>query len=104
MRTLIRITPDIEKGNAAIVDGTMEHLIGQAMDRLNPEAAFFYSDHGKRTANFIFDMADSSDIPSIAEPWFLKLGATVEFFPCMNGDDVRIGIAKAVQTRELAGV
>ena len=104
MRTLVRITPDIDKGNAAILDGTFEHLIAQTVDRLNPETAFFFADHGKRTANFIFDMADSSDIPSVAEPWFLKVGATVEFFPCMNGDDVRIGIAKAIQIQELAGV
>ena len=94
MRTYVRITPDIEKGNQAISNGTFERILKRTMDVLRPETAFFYAHDGKRTANFIFDLEDQSDIPRIAEPWFNEMNARVELFPCMNGDDVQIGLGK----------
>ncbi len=37
----------------------------------------------------VFDMADPSQIPQIAEPLFLNVDAAVEFVPVMNADDLR---------------
>jgi hypothetical protein len=96
VRTLIRITPDIDKGNEAILNGRFEKLLSDTAARLRPEASFFFADHGRRTANFICDMTDQSDMPAIAEPWFVETNATVEFLPCMNVDDVRAGLQKAM--------
>lgn len=105
MRTYVRITPDIEKANRAIPDGTFERLLQHTMEMLKPETAFFFADGGKRTANLVFDLKDQSDIPMIAEPWFIEMSATVEFFPCMNVDDVKLGLTKAMaDMRVPAGV
>jgi hypothetical protein len=41
-----------------------------------------------------FDMADTSQIPELIEPFFLNLNAKVELVPVMNGDDLRKGLAK----------
>ena len=95
MRTLIRIIPEVEKANEAIANGTFERLLEETMERLRPEAAYFFAEGGRRSANLICDLIDQADIPSIAEPWFMEVNATVEFFPCMNAEDVQRGLAKA---------
>ena len=46
-------------------------------------------------------MSDASQIPMIAEPWFLSLNASVEIRPVMTPDDLRKAgthIEKAVKT------
>jgi hypothetical protein len=40
----------------------------------------------------VFDLTDSSDLPSISEPLFSKLKATIEMFPVMNRDDLQKGL------------
>ncbi len=42
----------------------------------------------------VFDLKDSSDLPRIAEPFFMGLNATVEFTPVMNADDLKAGLGK----------
>ena len=36
---------------------------------------------GRRTGILIIDLTDASDIPRIAEPWFLALNASIEATP-----------------------
>jgi hypothetical protein len=108
VRTLVRIIMDMESGNAAIQNGTLGQMIGDAMERLKPEASYFYAEGGKRTALLVIDMKDQSDIPMIAEPFFIGAKSSVEFFPVMNADDLQIGLAKfnesSSKERELSGV
>jgi len=40
----------------------------------------------------VFDLEDPSQIPSIVEPMFSKLNATVEMFPVMNREDLQKGL------------
>lgn len=63
------------------------------LEALKPEAAYFYPEHGVRTTLVIFDMKSPSDMPSIAEPLF-KQGATVEFAPVMNMEDLKAGVQR----------
>jgi hypothetical protein len=67
---------------------------------LKPEAAYFTEFDGERTGLIFFDMKDTSEIPGIAEPWFLAFDASVEIKAVMNGDDLarsQPGIEKAVK-------
>ena len=97
MRTMLKVTIPVEAGNRAIKDGTLGKIIEATIAKLKPEASYFVADEGIRSAMFFFDMKDSSEIPVIAEPLFVKLDAKVEFYPAMNGADLQKGLAAAMQ-------
>ncbi|MBC9729954.1 hypothetical protein [Streptomyces sp. TRM68367] len=94
MRTLLRARLDTERGSEAIRSGKMPELIKETLDKIKPEAAYFGPDEGRRTMFLVFDLADPSQIPSIAEPLFLNFGAELEWTPVMNLDDVQKGLSQ----------
>ena len=55
---------------------------------LKPEAVYFTEQGGQRGGILIVDVASPSDIPSIAEPFFLTFEAEVRFHVCMSPDDL----------------
>ncbi len=77
------------------VDGRFSKVMGEMMDRLKPEAAYFTSFAGDRCGFIVFDMQHPSDIPSICEPFFFTVGAKVDIQPAMTAEDVQAGLAKA---------
>jgi len=91
---MMRITIPVEAGNKAFGDGTMQKTIMGLLEQLKPEAAYFLPERGLRTAIFVIDLKDPSEIPAIAEPLFEKLNAAVEFLPVMNADDLRNGLGR----------
>lgn len=101
MRTLLKVIIPVEPGNASIADGRLPAIMEQVFADIRPEATYFVSDHGRRCALVVFDMADSARIPAIAEPFLQGLNASVEFMPVMNIDELRRGlqaVASAVAT------
>jgi hypothetical protein len=89
MRTMLKVTVPVEAGNKAIQDGSLQKTMTEAAERLRPEAAYFFTEKGLRTALYVIDLKDPSDIPVIAEPFFIGLNAAVEFTPVMNADDLK---------------
>jgi len=45
------------------------------MDDLKPKAVYFTEEDGMRSAILVVDLASASDVPKIAEPFFLKFDA-----------------------------
>jgi len=99
MRTLLRCTFPVEASNAALNEGRLQKTLQTLLERLKPEASYFFSEDGRRGGFFVFDLKDPSDIPSIAEPLFTQLHASVQLFPVMNLDDLRAGLEKAAKNR-----
>jgi hypothetical protein len=101
MRTLLRVSIPVEAGNAAAKAGTLGSTVEKILADLKPEAAYFFADdNGNRSGSIVFDLKDASDIPAVAEPWFLAFNAKVSFRPVMNAQDLgKAGpsIDKAVQ-------
>lgn len=89
MRMLLRVSIPAETGNAAAKAGTLEPTIERILAELKPEAAYFMADDcGNRSGSIVFDMQDTSQIPGIAEPWFLAFNAELSFRPVMNPQDL----------------
>jgi|SRR5579862_3040426 len=101
MRMLLRVSMPVETGNAAAKAGTLGTTVERILADLKPEAAYFFADDdGQRSASIVFDMKDTSQIPAIAEPWFLAFNAKVSLRPIMNAQDLAAGgpsIGKAAQ-------
>jgi hypothetical protein len=97
MRTLMRVSIPVEPGNRSIKDGTLESTIQRTMERLRPEAAYFYSENGRRTCLMVFDLKSPSDLPTITEPFFMDLNAEVEMYPVMNLEDLKRGLSSMME-------
>ncbi len=92
MRMMLRVRTNTAKGNEAIKSGTLPKVIGAFMERAKPEAAYFTVDNGVRTAFFVFDMKDSSQMPPLGEDMFIELGAELHLTPVMNADELKTGL------------
>jgi hypothetical protein len=92
MRVMARICVPVESGNKGIQDGTLPRVMQQTAERWNPEAMYFSTFEGRRTAYVVFDLPDSSSLVEFAEPFFMGLNAEVEIAPAMNGEDLQKGL------------
>jgi len=89
MRTLLRVSIPVETGNAAAKAGTLGSTVEKIVADLKPEAVYFFNgDNGNRSGSIVFDMKDTSQIPAVAEPWYLAFNAKVSFRPVMNPQDL----------------
>jgi hypothetical protein len=89
MRMMLRVSIPAETGNAAVMAGTLGSTIEGILADLKPEVAYFYDDdNGQRAGSVVFDMKDPSQIPAVAEPWFLAFNARVSVRPVMTPKDL----------------
>ncbi len=101
MRFLLKVNIPVDAGNAAAKAGKLGETIQSILKGLKPEAAYFTDDNGQRTGFIVLDMKDASQIPAIAEPWFLAFNASIELHPVMIPEDLaKAGpaIERAVKT------
>ena len=101
MRFLLKVNIPVEQGNAAAKSGKLGATIQSILADLKPEAAYFTDNNGQRTGYIILEMQDASQIPAIAEPWFLAFNAAIEIHPVMVPEDLAkagAAIEKAVKT------
>jgi hypothetical protein len=94
MRVIAKISIPVESGNRAIVNGSLPAVIQRTAERWHPEAMYFTTFDGRRTAYMIFDLPEPHDLPPFAEPFFTELNAEVEVAPVMDGADLQKGLAQ----------
>ena len=87
MRMLLKAQPDTLSTNPKIKDGSVGEELNSILTDLKPEVVYFYFENGRRTAQMIFDLQDQSELPAIAEPWFLAFGADVMVTPVLDLED-----------------
>jgi hypothetical protein len=88
MRFLLKINIPVESGNAAAKAGKLGATIQSILADLKPEAVYFMDSNGQRTAFIFLEMQDASQIPAIAESWFLAFNASGEIHPVMIQNDL----------------
>ena len=88
MRMLLHVKIPHEKFNAAVRDGSAGKKIKRILEETKPEAVYFTEYNGRRGAIMIVNLADPSQIPSFAEPWFLSFNADVEFHAVMTPEEL----------------
>ncbi len=99
MRMMMEFWIPVEAGNHVASTGGFGPAFQKTLEALKPEAAYFLSgESGERGGWIVFDMKDSSQIPGIAEPFFLAFNAKIKFTPVMNAQD----LAKAAPAIEKA--
>jgi hypothetical protein len=89
MRFLLKVSIPTETGNQRVLDGSLGNTIESILHDLKPEAAYFSEDRGVRTGFIFCNIKEESEIPSIAEPWFLAFGAHVELHAAMTLSDLK---------------
>jgi hypothetical protein len=88
MRFMLTFRIPPERGDALIKDGSIGQVLQSIMADLKPEAAYFGDIEGARGGYLVINMDDASQIPAIAEPLFLGVGATVKLHPVMTPEDL----------------
>lgn len=87
MRFLAKVSFPHEPFSTYVKDGSIDGKMMGILDELKPEAAYFTEMNGKRTGIFIVHMDEASQIPMIAEPFFITFGADFEWHPTMLPED-----------------
>ncbi|CAB3709345.1 panthothenate synthetase [Paraburkholderia rhynchosiae] len=88
MRMLLNVRIPHEPFNTLVRAGTVGDVIARILEETKPEAAYFTEQNGTRGAVLVIHLDDASDIPALAEPWFLKFNADCELRVAMLPQDL----------------
>jgi hypothetical protein len=89
MRMLLNVILPHEPFNTAVRNGTAGATIGRILEAIKPEAVYFTEQNGHRGATMVLNVNRPSDIPGLAEPWFLNFNADCQFRIAMTPEDLR---------------
>lgn len=88
MRMLLNVVIPHEPFNTAVRQGTAGATIKRILDETRPEAVYFTELDGTRGAVMIVNVDSPSQVPSLAEPWFLNFNADCKFRIVMTPEDL----------------
>jgi hypothetical protein len=88
MRVILHVQLPHEPFNTYVRDGSAAAKMKRILDELKPEAAYFTEFDGRRSGLLVIQLNDSSQIPSVAEPWFLTFNADCHLHPAMSAEDL----------------
>ena len=95
MRMLFKVQIPVDSGNEALKSGVLAATMRGFAERAKPEAMYFTVADGWRTMYAVVDMASSADMVRLGEPLFQELDASIELTPCMNVEELMIGLKAA---------
>jgi hypothetical protein len=89
MKFIVHISLPVQRFNEALRDGSAGEKMGRILEETKPEAAYFTSTDGNRGGYLVYNISQASEIPRLAEPWFLNFDAKVEFHAAMTPEDLQ---------------
>jgi hypothetical protein len=88
MRMMFKISLPVETFNQLALEGTVGQKIGMILEETKPESIYFTGNRYGRGAIAVFELQDGSEIPSVAEPWFLIFNAEIEYGPAITPEEL----------------
>jgi len=88
MRFLLHVKFPVEQFNAAVRDGSAGKKLERILAAIKHESVYFTEYDGRRGAVMAINLDDPSQIPAVAEPWFLLFNATCELHAAMTPQDL----------------
>jgi hypothetical protein len=88
MKFIMKVRMSLDKANEALSDPQFGHKMNELLTEIKAEAAYFTTFSGQRGAYIVVNMNDASEMPAVAEPFFLWLNADVDWFPVMRPEDL----------------
>ena len=88
MRMLMNVIFPHEEFNAAVRDGSVGGKVGRILEQIKPETVYFTEQDGRRGVILVVNLDTPSQVPALAEPWFLTFNAEVEFRVAMTPEDL----------------
>jgi len=85
---LLNVVIPHEPFNTAVREGTAGAIVKRILDETKPEAVYFTELDGTRGAVMIVNVDSPSQVPSLAEPWFLNFNADCKFRIVMTPEDL----------------
>jgi hypothetical protein len=92
MRFIIRAKIPTEAGNKMVKDPKFIQNLEGYMNKIKPEASYFFEADGNRVMAFVANIESVEMIPAVVEPLFQEIGANVEVHPVMSFDDLKKAI------------
>jgi hypothetical protein len=88
MHMLLEFQLPLEPFNSYIKAGTAAEKVGHVLEEIKPEHIWFTEHDGRRGGIAVVEVGSPSDIPRLAEPFFLIFNAEVRFRIAMTPEDL----------------
>ena len=85
---MLKVHMPVEAGNRVAKANKLGQTIQTILAEQKPEAVYFGAEKGQRTGYIFLNVTKSSEIPKLAEPWFLAFNAAIEMIPVMTPEDL----------------
>lgn len=88
MQMIMEVELPNEPFNTLVRKGSAGEMLQRILADVKPSATYFTEQDGRRGAFLLVDVADSSRVPALAEPFFVLFDASVKFRICMTPEDL----------------
>jgi hypothetical protein len=88
MRMLLHVEFPLEPFNTYVREGTAGAKVQKVLEAIKPEAAYFSEYDGRRGGTLVVNVSDASQIPALAEPFFLTFNAELKLRIAMTPEDL----------------
>lgn len=89
MKMLMNVVFPLEPFNTLVRNGDVGEVMNDILKTLKPEIAYFTEQDGHRSVLLVVDVKNPSDVPRLAEPFFLKFNAECRFRIVMSPEDLQ---------------
>ena len=88
MKYIMKVKIPNAHGNEVMKDPEFGTKMKRVLDEVKAEEAYFTTIDGCRGSFIVVNMSDSTQMPLLAEPFYLWLNADVDFIPVMTAKEL----------------